>query len=78
MISIEYFLAGIVFCSVIVPIMEAATVVIIQGLEALSGVFKIIVAKQVAQMEEITQPPTKTHSIGFSIEGETYDEEEED
>lgn len=74
---LEYFLLGIIFCSVVVPLLEGLTSMLLQGIEVINGFFKVVITKQtlkIAQLsDEINEPKSKTKKIGFA-----YDEGEDD
>lgn len=78
---LEYFIAGMVFISIVSPLLEEIATVFVQGLQVVNGFFKIIVVGQSLKIEKIKNEILKiaddeepTRTIGFSADSE----EEED
>jgi hypothetical protein len=80
---LEYFLLGIVFCTVINPLLDGLTAMILQGLEIINGFFKVIISKQTLAISKLQEKAfegsssSKMRAIGFSY-SEPEEEEDDD
>lgn len=73
---LEYFIAGMIFVSIVSPLLEEIATVIMQGLQIIIGYFKIVVSKQSltiaeikAKTEKVVDTP-KMKTIGFATDSE--------
>jgi hypothetical protein len=57
-IILEYFIAGMVFVSIVSPLLEEIATVIAQGLQVIAGFFKIIVTQQSVKITKLKLPVT--------------------
>lgn len=73
---LEYFIAGMVFVSIVSPLLEEIATVIMQGLQIINGYFKIVVSKQSLTIAEIktktekVMDTPKMKTIGFATDSE--------
>ena len=74
---LKKFLAGIIFATTIVPILDSATTVILTGLEAIKGKLSVKVAEYNYQIQKIGEEPTSSRVIGFITPAEEDDYGEE-
>lgn len=82
-IILQYFIAGMVFVSIISPLLEEIATVIVQGLQILNGFFKLIVTKQSLEISRIKlemenlideDDKKKTPKVGFVVDSEEEEE----
>lgn len=79
MISIEYFIAGMLFAGFGIPILEGITALFLTLLEVGKGRLTLIITKYNKQIQEIAdKEEVSTHAIGFRCDPVEYDEDEED
>ncbi len=79
----HYFLIGILFVTVIMPILEQVTQIILTLLELIKGKLMIPITKINNTINNINEgEPTKSHPIGFAaafdVVAESEDYEDED
>ena len=75
-IILEWFIAGMIFVSIVSPLLEEIATVIIQGLQIIEGFFKIVVSKQSLEIAKIKAEIVKLtddddepkRAIGFSAD----------
>lgn len=74
---LNYFIAGMIFVSIVSPLLEEIATVIIQGLQIIVGFFKIIVSKQnleiakiKAETEKVLDDAPTTRRVGFAVDSE--------
>lgn len=74
---LNYFIAGMIFVSIVSPLLEEIATVIIQGLQIIVGFFKIIVSKQSleiakikAETEKVLDDAPATRRVGFAVDSE--------
>ena len=70
----EYFIAGILFITVISPILDSLTALVISFLEVLKGKLAVKVSEYNYQISNIGEEPTM-NKIGFSAPIEEDDKE---
>lgn len=74
-----YFILGVLFIELGLPIIEAVSVVIVTGLEVLKGRLNLTISKYNVQIQKLGAELDKSdssHPIGFILP--TIDEEEEE
>ena len=74
---LNYFIAGMIFVSIVSPLLEEIATVIMQGLQIIVGFFKIIVSKQSLEIAKIKTETEKvlddtptTRKVGFAVDSE--------
>ena len=72
------FVLGFVFALVFYPILDGFTSLILSWFELLKGRIAVDIAKSNQKVEEIRQPQSATHSIGFAVPDPIEDWEEDD
>ena len=81
MINMVFFILGVVFIVMFLPILQELSELICIILESAKSVFAKFVAKKNVEIEEINAPEVNTNAIGFEIPScveDYYDDEEED
>lgn len=78
---LNYFIAGMIFVSIVSPLLEEIATVIVQGFQIIVGYFKIVVSKQSleitkikAETEKVLQNTPTTRTIGFAANSEEEEE----
>lgn len=73
------FLAGIIFATVIAPILDSLTAVIMTGLEVIKGKMTVKITEYNCQIQKLGDEPINSRVIGFSTptEEDEYGEEED-
>ena len=66
-----------IFASVIAPILDSATAVVLTGLEAIKGKWTVKITEYNCQIQKIGDEPTSSRVIGFAAPKEE-DEYEDD
>lgn len=78
--NIIFFILGIAFIVLILPILQELSELLCLILESAKSVFAKFVAKKNVEIEEINAPEVNTNAIGFEIpsfvEEDEYEEEE--
>lgn len=64
------FIAGIIFATTIVPILDSMASVIITGLEAIKGKWSIKIAEYNYKIQKLGDEPINTRVIGFTAPAE--------
>ena len=74
---IKKFIAGMIFATTIIPILDSATTVILTGLEAIKGKWSVKVTEYNYQIQKLGEEPTSSHVIGFAapVEKDGNDDE---
>ena len=70
-----YFVLGILFVEIILPILEQLSAVLVSWLEVAKGKATVHITRMNNEIQKMGLPETSTHVIGFQI---SQDEEEED
>lgn len=70
-----YFVLGILFVEIILPILEQLSAVLVSWLEVVKGKATVHITCMNDEIQKMGLPETSTHVIGFHI---PQDEEEED
>lgn len=79
MISIEYFIAGMLFAEFGIPILEGIAALFLTLLEVGKGRLTLIITKYNKQIRDIAdKEEVSTNAIGFRCDPVEYDEDEED
>lgn len=79
--NLTFFILGIIFIELIIPVMKALTIVIIvTALEVAKGKLNMIISKYNIQIQKMAEElePENTHTIGFVVQNNEPEEEEED
>lgn len=71
------FIAGFIFATAIIPILDSAASVIITGLEALKGKWSIKIADCNYKIQKLGDEPISTRVIGFTAPTEEDDYEDD-
>ena len=71
------FIAGIIFATTIVPILDSMASVIITGLEAVKGKWSIKIAEYNYKIQKLGDEPISTRVIGFTAPTEEDDYEDD-
>ena len=73
-----YFIAGIVFATVIAPLLDALTVLIVTGIEVIKGKWTLKITEYNYQIQKIGEDDecNHKHPIGFAVPVEEDDYEE--
>jgi hypothetical protein len=74
---LKKFIAGFIFATAIMPILDSATSVIITGLEALKGKWSIKIADYNYKIQKLGDEPISTRVIGFTAPTEEDDYEDD-
>ena len=78
--NIIFFILGVAFIVLILPILQELSELLCLILESAKSVFAKFVAKKNVEIEEINAPVVNTNAIGFEIpsfvEEDEYEEEE--
>jgi hypothetical protein len=78
--NIIFFILGVAFIVLILPILQELSELLCLILESAKSVFAKFVAKKNVEIEEINAPEVNTNAIGFEIpsfvEEDEYEEEE--
>lgn len=69
-----YFLLGILFVEVAIPLIEALITIPIAWIEVLKGYATVKVSQLNLQIQQMELPETSNHVIGFEIPSEEDDE----
>ena len=70
-----YFILGIIFLTIILPVCEQVGSVICGAFEVIKAYLSLAVVKVNSKMQQYQQPEIKTNAIGFHIE-EDYEDDE--
>lgn len=72
------FIAGMIFATVISPILDSITTVVMTGLEIIKGKWSLKITEYNHQIQKLGDEPTNSHLIGFVTSAEEDDYEDED
>lgn len=74
------FIAGMIFATVIAPILDSLTTVLMTGLEIIKGKYTLKIAEYNSQIQKLGYEPEDSRVIGFVVptEEDEYGEEEDD
>lgn len=75
--NLIFFILGIIFIELIIPVIEALTIVIVTALEVAKGKLNMIISNYNIRIQKMAEElePENTHAIGFVVQN---NEEEED
>lgn len=78
--NLIFFILGIIFIELIIPVIEALTIVIVTALEVAKGKLNMIISNYNIRIQKIAEElePENTHAIGFVVQNNEPEEEEED
>lgn len=78
--NLIFFILGIIFIELIIPVIEALTIVIVTALEVAKGKLNMIISNYNIRIQKMAEElePENTHAIGFVVQNNEPDEEEED
>lgn len=78
--NLIFFILGIIFIELIIPVIEALTIVIVTALEVVKGKLNMIISNYNIQIQKMADElePENTHAIGFVVQNNELEEEEED
>ena len=78
--NLIFFILGIIFIELIIPVIEALTIVIVTALEVAKGKLNMIISNYNIRIQKMTEElePENTHTIGFVVQNNEPEEEEED
>ena len=76
--GIIYFILGILFYMIIIPILETLTTLFATSLEIPKGKLSLKITKLNDELSKVGDEPQVTHAIGFRYEPEEDFEKEED
>lgn len=78
--NLIFFILGIIFIELIIPIIEALTIVIVTALEVVKGKLNMTISNYNIQIQKMAEElePENTHAIGFVVQNNEPEEEEED
>lgn len=78
--NLIFFILGIIFIELIIPVIEALTIVIVTALEAAKGKLNMTISKYNIQIQKMAEElePENTHAIGFVVQNNEPEEEEEE
>lgn len=78
--NLIFFILGIIFIELIIPVIEALTIVIVTALEVAKGKLNMIISNYNIQIQKMADElePENTHAIGFVVNNNELEEEEED
>ena len=71
------FVAGVIFATTIIPILDAAASVIITGMEVIKGKWSIKIAEYNYKIQKLGDEPINTRVIGFTAPTEEDDYEDD-
>ena len=75
-----YFILGILFIEVVIPLIEAIVTLLLTVIEIFKGKCSLKISQISAEIQELTKEEEMPHrAIGFVVDSDdNYDEEEED
>lgn len=78
--NLIFFILGIIFIELIIPVIEALTIVIVTALEVVKGKLNMIISNYNIRIQKMAEElePENTHAIGFIVQNNEPEEEEED
>ena len=78
--NLIFFILGIIFIELIIPVIEALTIVIVTALEVAKGKLNMIISNYNIQIQKMAEElePENTNAIGFVVQNNELEEEEED
>ncbi len=78
--NLIFFILGIIFIELIIPVIEALTIVIVTALEVVKGKLNMTISNYNIQIQKMAEElePENTHAIGFVVQNNEPEEEEED
>lgn len=78
--NLMFFILGIIFIELIIPVIEALTIVIVTALEVVKGKLNMTISNYNIQIQKMAEElePENTHAIGFVVQNNEPEEEEED
>ena len=78
--NLIFFILGIIFIELIIPVIEALTIVIVTALEVAKGKLNMTISNYNIQIQKMAEElePENTHAIGFVVQNNEPEEEEED
>lgn len=79
--NLIFFILGIIFIELIIPVIEALTIVIVTALEVAKGKLNMIISNyniRIQKMAEELEPENTHAAIGFVVQNNEPEEEEED
>jgi hypothetical protein len=78
--NLIFFILGIIFIELIIPVIEALTIVIVTALEVAKGKLNMIISNYNIRIQKMAEElePENTHAIGFVVQNNEPEEEEED
>lgn len=78
--NLIFFILGIIFIELIIPVIEALTIVIVTALKVAKGKLNMTISKYNIQTQKMAEElePENTHAIGFVVQNNEPEEEEED
>ena len=77
--NLIFFILGIIFIELIIPVIEALTIVIVTALEVAKGKLNMIISNYNIRIQKMAEElePENTHAIGFVVQNNEPEEEEE-
>lgn len=78
--NLIFFILGIIFIELIIPVIEALTIVIVTALEVAKGRLNMTISNYNIRIQKMAEEfePENTHAIGFVVQNNEPEEEEED
>lgn len=78
--NLIFFILGIIFIELIIPVIEALTIVIVTALEVAKGKLNMIISNYNIRIQKMAEEleSENTHAIGFVVQNNEPEEEEED
>lgn len=78
--NLIFFILGIIFIELIIPVIEALTIVIVTALEVVKGKLNMTISNYNIRIQKMAEElePENTHAIGFVVQNNEPEEEEED
>ena len=78
--NLIFFILGIIFIELIIPVIEDLTIVIVTALEVAKGKLNMTISNYNIQIQKMAEElePENTHAIGFVVQNNEPEEEEED
>lgn len=78
--NLIFFILGIIFIELIIPVIEALTIVIVTALEVAKGKLNMTISNYNIRIQKMAEElePENTHAIGFVVQNNEPEEEEED
>lgn len=78
--NLIFFILGIIFIELIIPVIEALTIVIVTALEVAKGKLNMTISNYNMRIQKMAEElePENTHTIGFVVQNNEPEEEEED